>query len=481
MAKKLKCCLRVLIIDASNTTDLGTMLISTEYDADFCILLNTLKGRMSDKYSNLIYRKNSNPSLYIESISNIESTLASINNMNGCARISDWNDAISDLYNQATDIILVTFATQKSIQSIANKAATHSKQFESKTMQQWTTSDIAHWIDSLYSLNQTFKTHLISGLNLYECNGWDLLHCQNEYELSEALNVPIVIGRRLFYLIQSHLNNPRYNFTPLKNLDLVSFAIIQSIQNAPLVQIYNLPKYIVRIIFHLVYASSNDVSLWLDANDSSTLTLDEQQHVLKWKSKSNDIVLTPIEKHRYCRPSPASHHAKNANEWGMPRFLREDDMKHKNIGGVQYSYQQTHRLSRSITIGAIFAVFKYKRINQSCTFYIFGHHSSCVGALHGSHDGANRRAGKYIAANDTNEFYCNGEKLQPSKVCFWENEYKIASLGLHKAVEADRIGAERKYHAFEGVLAECIVYSRKIEQFEREAIEQYFKNKYKFI
>eukprot|EP01084_Bolivina_argentea_P097769 175753_1 len=490
--RKIRCNVRILVKETNVNIDLGTALVPIDYDSNFMQLVNELKKRIStkygDKYANLIYsHKTNNPTIYVDCKSNIESNIDTENNknnMNKLPEIMDWNDQINDLYNANSDTILFKFQLfDISTDTINeydddNKTGTVMKPFENKPMQDWTSNDIIAWINSLHSISNTFKNHLIIGMNMLNCDGWDILNCKNEYELSEALNVAIVIGRRLYRCIQSYLNNPRYNFTSLKNLDPVSFAIVQSINNSYLIKKYNISQYIVHIIYFYLYES--DMTLWLDASDEKTLTLDKDNYVLKWKSKSlNNIVLTCQNRNKYVRPSPASHHAQNANNWSMPMLLNKDDIKNKYINGIQYSYQQTHMLSNTIKVGTILAVYKYKRINKSCTFYIFGHNTQCIDALHGSNDGVNRRSGVYILGNGNNEFYLNNKKLDPSGTKYWEDVYKIATLKLKNIVSVNRIGAERRYHAFEGVIAECIVYPRKIEEFERCIIEDYFQNKYK--
>jgi len=301
-----------------------------------------------------------------------------------------------------------------------------------------------------------------------------------------------VVARKLFHLIQSYLNNPRYNFTPFtsRDFDPISFAVVQSLQNAYLVRVCKVPNYLIACIYEYSYdgTGSNDLSLWLDASDEATLTLDADQNVLRWRSKaSNRMVVECVKQNEYRPPARHQRHAQNADEWAMPKLLRKDDVKHPHIAGVQYSFQQTHRFPE-IAVGTIVALLKYKRINRSCTFFVFGHNRNVLGALHGSYDGNRDLPDQYIVGQNSaskNVFHLNTKKMEAGSVKHWEDEYKIAIMDVlpstnNQPLLANQIGAERTCHAFEGVIAELLVYPRALELFERTTMEQYLANKYKF-
>eukprot|EP01084_Bolivina_argentea_P249803 418327_1 len=268
-------------------------------------------------------------------------------------------------------------------------------------------------------------------------------------------------------------------YNEIEKIDPVSRAIIVTIENSYLIKKYNTPSPIIQIVYDYI-GMSDDISLWLDASDRSTLTLaNDNCSVLEWKSKSNNAVTLQC-----------------LNNNSMPKLLIGDDNKHKYINGVQYSFSRTHVMSSPIDVWTILSVHKYKdqRIGKAhATFYILTAtpwiaKGNGMWQLHGSNFGSILHSWDRTKA-DTRNFWLNDVKMDGVKTKYWIDEFKIATLELSLdlfdypdnalPIKVNQIGKERNCHAFEGVLAECIVYKTAIQKYQMDIIQNYFKNKYR--
>ena len=224
------------------------------------------------------------------------------------------------------------------------------------------------------------------------------------------------------------------------------------------------------------------MELWLDAASAESVQLDSNGEVARWLSRAE---------------CPALRHLRRPSGAAAPRIHDAAAFR-----ALEFDYNRSMDIEPPLSqTQTVISVHKFKdladrRPHGGAQFYIIT--GSSQGPFHGA-GGHTKGAcitsgdGKWAGAGGE-PFYngtirLDGVQSAVKEQMVWKDTLRIASVSCTHPVPygvdspgergTNRIGRDRDYHEFAGLIAELLVYSRALSPDEIDRVERYLRAKHK--
>ena len=218
---------------------------------------------------------------------------------------------------------------------------------------------------------------------------------------------------------------------------------------------------------------TSGLELWLDATAEETIDFlpNNLGQVTSWKSREV--------------PGTATVGRCLTAEFGNPIFHNREL---KSPSAIEFDYNNSMKIGPPMDkIQTIISVHKFKDGRNSAYHYIFtGEHQSPFHGGNGMIASSHGRNGQGSPFNDA-RIRLNGVKSDlTERTLAWKDEFKVASVVMstgavpvdNNSLRINRIGRDREFHEFPGLVSELLVWNRALSVDEVLSVEDYLHEKH---